>query len=590
MTAARFRLGVFAVWTLACAILLFIAWSNVATLTMLDADDYLRLQEVRDWLGGQGFHDVTQYRIDPPHGVPMHWSRIVDFPLAGLLLLLEPLLGSGLAERVTVAAVPLITLGGTLCAIALASARLADHRAAMLAVMLAATAPPLLFHLMPTRIDHHGWQTMLGLFAVAALFDRRAARGGFVAGISAALWLAISLEGLPIVVAIGGLLALRFLLDGEGRGSALRFSAFAASWAVVGIALFVVFHAPDAYARAYCDAVSPAWFGPMIAAPALAALLLPLTVRRGPLARGAVLIATGGVGLALLAVTAPACLDGPFSALDPVVRHFWYKNVAEGLPVWEQSANNAALVIGFPLIGIAGSLLGWQRATTTEAARNWLTMLLLLLAAYVVSLFVQRASGFAHGCALPGAAMLLARLLDRIARWQPLPRTLASAAAILALSPIGATAAGWLVLPYDANQRGEAERIEAEAKTCQPSCERFAALAKLPPAYILTGIDLTPRLLVNTPHRYAGSGHHRNPRAIRRVIDAFTGEPEVAHRMMVTRGMDYVLIDSLGSEAAIYIRAAPGGLMARLVAGRPPSWLTPVPLPGSPLKLWRRTG
>ena len=83
MTSAQLRLGIFATWGLACAILLWIMRDNIAAMSMLDADDYLRLQQVRDWLGGQSFFDVTQYRVDPPRGLPMHWSRIVDLPLPG---------------------------------------------------------------------------------------------------------------------------------------------------------------------------------------------------------------------------------------------------------------------------------------------------------------------------------------------------------------------------------------------------------------------------------------------------------------------------------------------------------------------------
>jgi hypothetical protein len=56
-----------------------------------DPDDALRLQQVRDWLGGQGWFDLTQHRLDPLHGgVPMHWSRLVDLPLAGVMLALRP--------------------------------------------------------------------------------------------------------------------------------------------------------------------------------------------------------------------------------------------------------------------------------------------------------------------------------------------------------------------------------------------------------------------------------------------------------------------------------------------------------------------
>jgi hypothetical protein len=586
LSPTRLALAIFAVWLLACAILLAIMWRNIVGLTMLDADDYLRLQQVRDWLGGQSFFDVSQYRIDPPHGVPMHWSRIVDLPLAGLIVTLRPLLGAVLAERVTAAVVPLITLGGSMVAIAIIGTRLADRRTALIAVMLSAATPLLLFHVMPLRIDHHGWQTMLGLFTVGGCFDPKPRRGGLVAGACAALWLAISLEGLPMAAGVGVVLAARFVIEGVERGAAMRFRCFAAMLAGAGIALFAAFHGRAAWSLYYCDAVSPAWFGPMVAAPALAAIGVPFAARGGRMARLGLLVAAAVAGMAMLAATAPVCLGGPFATLDPVVRHYWYENVVEGLPVWRQPVDNANLLIGFPLIGIAGCLFGWRSADSIDGRRNWLAMLAVALAAYAVSLLVQRAGGFADGCALPGAACLLARLLRRIGHWrQAIVRALATAGAVAALSPVGAMAAGDLAVSRIGDQVAGPATARAD-KFAPPS--RFAALARMPRAYILAGIDLTPRLLVMTPHSAAGSGHHRDQVAIRRVIVSFRGPPEVAHRIMAAHGMDYVLIDPAGPEAVIYTRGAPHGLMADLLSGRTPAWLQPVPLAESDLKMWRR--
>src|ERR1700733_1318490 len=47
-----------------------------------DTDDATRLVQVHDFLAGQGWFDLTQYRIDPPDGLLMHWSRLVDVPIA----------------------------------------------------------------------------------------------------------------------------------------------------------------------------------------------------------------------------------------------------------------------------------------------------------------------------------------------------------------------------------------------------------------------------------------------------------------------------------------------------------------------------
>lgn len=589
LSSRRLTLGIAALWFLAAAIMIAVSWSRLATLSAWDPDDYMRLQQVRDWLAGQSFFDVTQYRLASPVGYAMHWSRIVDAPIAALCLLLAPLLGPVMAERLAITLVPLLTMGGIMTAAAMVTARLADRRTALLAAMLVVVAPLILFQVLPMRIDHHGWQTMMGLAAFAALFDRNAARGGLLAGLSAAVWLAISLEGLPLVAAIGALLGLRFVIDGAHQGAALRLRGFAAGFGLLTLLLFAALHGASAWGERPCDAVGPAWFGPFALSPLLLVALLPLATRRGPVVRAALLLIAAGAGVGLLAATAPACLGGPFVTLDPLVRTVWYENVMEGMPVWRQPANNIIILLCFPPIGIAGALIARAQARDDSARRNWTTALVLMLAAFAVSLLVQRAGALAHGYALVGAAALLRRILDAIGRWKVMPaRVIASAAALILVAPIGTTGIAGILVDHIKDEAAPPASARADGRPCATPCDRFGALARLPASDMLAPLDIAPSVLVNTHHRLAGSGYHRNTAAIHRVIAAFTGTPEAARQIMADAGLRYVLIDPADGEPTIYRRAAPDGLMARLLADRPPTWLQPVPLPGSSLKLWRR--
>ena len=51
-----------------------------------DNDSLLRLVEIRDLIGGQGWFDLHQYRMGPQGGFVMHWSRLVDAPIAAIIL------------------------------------------------------------------------------------------------------------------------------------------------------------------------------------------------------------------------------------------------------------------------------------------------------------------------------------------------------------------------------------------------------------------------------------------------------------------------------------------------------------------------
>ena len=91
-------------------LVLLVSAQRIVDWRFTDPDDILRLVQVRDLLAGQGWFDLDQHRIDPLRSVPMHWSRLVDLPLAIVIGALTPLLGQAGAEAFAVIAVPIATL------------------------------------------------------------------------------------------------------------------------------------------------------------------------------------------------------------------------------------------------------------------------------------------------------------------------------------------------------------------------------------------------------------------------------------------------------------------------------------------------
>ena len=60
------------------------------------------------------------------YGFDIHWTRIVDLPIAALILLLKPFLGPVMAERVACGIAPLLPLSITMLGLA-AAVRQALH-------------------------------------------------------------------------------------------------------------------------------------------------------------------------------------------------------------------------------------------------------------------------------------------------------------------------------------------------------------------------------------------------------------------------------------------------------------------------------
>src|SRR3546814_6829633 len=97
--------------------------------------------QVRALLDGQGWFDLRQYRLDPPNGADIHWSRLVDLPLAGLMLLLRLFMPGAEAEKAAVAIAPLLPMGVAMASLALVCRRLIAHQAYIVGLLLLLAAP-----------------------------------------------------------------------------------------------------------------------------------------------------------------------------------------------------------------------------------------------------------------------------------------------------------------------------------------------------------------------------------------------------------------------------------------------------------------
>lgn len=566
-------------WLAIALLLLLTNLAGIAERRFPDPDDTLRLVQVRDLIAGQGWFDLHQHRIDALHGgVPMHWSRLVDLPLALVILLVRPFTGQPLAEMVALVGVPLMTLGCALLLVGRIAWRMFDEEIAGLACLALALSVPVISQLRPLRIDHHGWQIVLALVAVNGLMARSPRLGGWIAGLALAAWLAISIEGLPLAAVMAGIAALRWL---RGLNQRQWLASLMQGLATGSAALFLLTRGLGSLA-AHCDAISPihlAMFG-------WGALVVTAIQPVRPIAwsLGGFALAAGGA-LAIVAMAAPQCAGGAFVELDPVVRRFWYDGVAEGLPVWRQPLGEALQIVVPPLFGIIASI------KLAAAARDWLRSwwidyTVLLCGAMVIAVLVSRTGAVAGALSAVPLGWQINRWLRSARRQDHSGRkALAFVGAALALLPAFPLTLYGLIAPTPAGAApGAAANRVSDCRLDQAA----PILARLPRAELLAPLDIGPALLLDTPHGVVATSHHRAGPAMREVIDAFTGSPEAAHRIVHRRGIDYVALCLDLNEPATYYRAAPNGLAARLRDDRAPAWLDPVAMPtGVGLKVWR---
>lgn len=571
----RRRLALGLVWALVSLWLVWRRRDAIAMGALPDTDDNLRLLQVRQWLAGQGWFDLRQYRLDPPLGADIHWSRLVDLPLAAIIRPLTPLVGQGTAETFAATVVPLLALLVAMAAVAAIARRAVAPGAWLWAVLILPLAGPVTAMLSPLRIDHHGWQIAALLVMLAGLVTPRRAAGGAAAGLAIAASLAIGVELLPFL-ALGVLAAaLGWVADPRER---VRLGALAASLAIGIVVGLLAFIPPPARFGFGCDALTLAWAAPILVGCtglAIATMLPPA----GRTARAAALLTVGLLaGLTLLGPTG-ACLVDPYRAVDPRARRLWLAIVTEAQPLFRQPTETLLAALVLPLTGLAGTMLMLRRQGPT---RVWLTLLALSAGGIVLMLLQTRAGVAAQALAVPGAAALGWLGHRRIAASaSPVVRVLGTVALFLLATGLAIRLAVGIGFA-----RPPADPAGAKATAACMRPDALAALDAVPAATVLAPLDMTPALVLHSHHDGIAGPYHRNGAAIADLMTAWAGDDMTARSILGRHHATLVAICGAPAEGNVYARRAPDGLYARLRRGDAPRWLRPVPLAGTPWMVW----
>lgn len=554
----------------------------------MSTDDAMRLVEVRDLIAGQGWFDLIQHRLDPP-GLAMHWSRIVDAPLAGFILLLRPLLGSHGAEVATLMLWPTTLLGAALFLAAAIGRRMVDgihqHTVQIAAIVLAALAAPALIHFRTGAIDHHNAQMVLLLSFLFLLsgIERSCVDAG-LAGLSATLSLAIGLEMLPTIatacVATFGLLIWR------GKEVSLQLGVFGATLTGSSALLAVLLLPPHGFGAPVCDAFGAPFL--LLIAGGGASLVIVAGVDRWhsslPVRMAAAAI-SGAILLVAFFRLFPGCIASPYAAVDPLVTSVWLDHVAEtmSLPTMLQLEPQKILgFYGFPVLTLVLAAMAMMR-TAPRFQFCWIVAIATLAALVGTSFWEMRGAAAATIVAAPILSASLASL------WSVRESGRKLLIAALILSPASFAAGGLVARPLI--DRVVQPKWTMAVQDATSSCRAISSLvplAQLARGRVMAPIDLGPGILAATDHSVFAAPYHRNNDGNRAMLNVMMADPEAARQMLANRRVDYIVICAGSLEQADFVRLAPDGLAARLGRGELPEFLQPVELhPVSQLAAWR---
>jgi hypothetical protein len=621
-------------WLLICAVYFDRFGSGMHYMALGDTDDNMRYLQVRDWLAGQSWWDLTQHRMDPPHGANIHWSRLVDLPIAGLMLFFRLFVSDARADQLALGIAPMLPLLPLMLSLAFLARRLTEKgHAWFIAMLLPLGAEMGLSMYMPMRVDHHGWQLALTTVTLAGLVDRKWVRGGIIAGVASAASVAIGMEMFVYLAAAGALIALRWIFK---EGAARRVRPYALSLGGT-IALGYAAFASNANRLPMCDALSPVWTSILILAAAVLLVLTYLPLRGWPQRFGAAAVG-GAIVLGFAWLSWPQCLTGAYQ-LSPELQQKWLIYIREAKPIYVQPVAAWAQIMAIPAAGLLCGLAGcWCVRRDAERLWAWGTVTLMVAFSIGLCFWQIRAGPAAQLLAIAPLASALWALVVWLVAGPGLWRRLVAVPGLLVLG--SATAAYTLyplLSPYwipakKATQTNAANAAQNKARaqadddddddddderprtararrnqisqslssTSKPrrvanavkapprpsgsasgrcrSQPALQALNEVPAATIFTMVDLGPRLIAMSHHSAIAGPYHRNEKAILDIHHAMDGTPEGFRPIAAAHGATYLLICPGFPEGTIYQQRSPKGFYARLMRGETFSFLTPVKL------------
>ncbi len=551
---------------------------QTGSLTFSDPDDALRLAQIRGFMAGGSWFDPVITSMGDGAGMQSHWSRLIDLPVALMILGAKAFTDMQQAELVARVLWPKFVLFGFLAVLIRQLTREAGRDSPFILLGLFWLAIHAISQFQLGRIDHHNVQNACATLAlVMVTAPSTTGRSALVAGLLAGLGLAIGYEALPFIGLAAGLFALAALWDRQRRDIA---EGFAAGLALSLTASFLLTVSPQKWLTIPCDAL-----GLNIVAGAiigcLGLLVASMLIRSRP-AYGTALAITGGIAILCAWMMEPACTGGPFAKSDPAIGNLWLNHVAEAHSLLTLAETQWATAVATAISLVACLLLQafatWRDRTTTQVLR------LIMLAALTAVAFrylkmIPYAQLFGFYC----AAVTLGAIAAAGTRLSPRATMMMG---VLLVSPVLPITVFSLLSPSaKAQEHGASQRQAVSSKTCW-SEPHLAPLAALPSSRILPQQDLGASIALIQQHHSLAAPYHRLDRETLRAASIFQAPAAEALQRLRDWKVDIV---ALCLDLRFYeADNAAGTLADALERDIPPPYLLPIAMgQGSRLRAYR---
>jgi len=559
---------------------------------LIGFDDNVRMVQVLDWINGAGWYDRTIMRVNAPEGFTTIWSRIVDIPIAAVIILAQLFVTQKTAAIIAALIIPFAELTILLVIVAPWFARpLVGKKYARLIVLFLMFTTVMNyrqfsvagFH--PGEASHRSWYVILNLLIFGA--GARIAMGAvgtsaaMIMGIAAAISLAVGIEGFPIIAgAVAILLGIAWYFN-RPRVAQRTMQAMIIT-AVLSFMLLPM-HQPPAHLFDI-SFVEPSIMGSLLTGTAAIFTGLEIVILRRFGMRKIFsfmsLLCLAGLFTTALVLVFPPLLQGGAVGLTPIERTMIFNEHAEARPLYGAlpgALNFVGLVMPILIALVAGIIAIRQAATPRRAA----VCLACFGSAVVTGSMAGLYSRYYHHAAATACVWLLWAWQNIKNRLQPKPfYILAAFAAFIFLAPF------WmLVLPALQNHEPIISGIllyPAKIQAFPDPCNTTNFSHYLDAHY-------DKNTLIDVPgsesaqvlyHSHLRIDFLNNYPSQNKFIDnqVFFGTQDmgVAKNIAIRHGFDLVALCMAGAKKMPLADGEEPMMYERLKNGEPPRWLKPV--------------
>lgn len=551
-----------------------------------DTDDATRMVQVREFMAGASWFDTTLGRFGGAAPLVSHWSRLIDLPIALLLLMLQLFFTVPTAELLVRILWPTLLMVLFFRLLVREVEMHANARTAVLFLLIAVSCFGGLAQFKAGRIDHHNVMILGAVVgALALLRIKQDARGSVEAGALLAISVAVGYEALALVVPLLAAVGCAALARPELRFQLARFGqTFAAVVAVV----FVLTVGPTQWFQVHCDALS------------LNAVVLAISGATGLtlISRGqpqlalwraiAIMGAPVAVGLVIYGMLEPKCLAGPFGEINPGIKGIWLDQVQEGFSLFRMGVAHPMLAVLFgvsQLMGIAAALYLLMRGEGQQIFR--IGLVVLIAVATLGAVWQVKLIPYAAWFAVIAVATLIGQLRGTAQLSVLSVQILAVLLVSQSVIGLGATA----VLKIAGASKNVLEgKMAGDTAICR-STKAVSTLKALKPGLVVAPIDIGPFAVALTPHRVLAAPYHRMGLDIITLDQIMTAEPASAEQRLRDIGADYLVLcvpdSAANTDGALQLSGL--GLERVMLSGGRVPYLEAVTLPteAKALRVWK---